>query len=50
MSFDDIAKRLGMRKSEAVKIYERAMRKLKMPSKDNQKFWEYVHINEHRDN
>jgi len=50
MSFDDIAKQLGMKKSEVIKIYERAIRKLKMPSKDNQKFWDYVNMSEHKDN
>jgi len=49
MSFDEIAKRLGISKSEAIKIYDRAMRKLKMPSKENQKFWDYVNISENND-
>ena len=42
MEFEDIAKELGMKKSEVIKIYEQALRKLKVPNKENQKFWEYV--------
>ena len=44
MDFDQIAKELGITKREAIKAYETAMKKLKMPSKDNQNFWEYVNI------
>jgi len=49
MSFDEIAAKLGMKKSEVVKIYDRAMRKLKAPSKGNQKFWNYVNISENNE-
>jgi hypothetical protein len=44
MDFDQIAKELGITKREAIKAYESAMKKLKMPSKDNQRFWEYINI------
>lgn len=49
MSFEEIAKRLGMRKSEVIKIYDKAIRKLKAPSKENQKFWSYVNISENNE-
>jgi hypothetical protein len=42
MEFEETAKRLGMSKSEVIKIYEQAIRKLKIPNEKNQKFWEYV--------
>ena len=44
MEFEEIAKRLGMKKSEVIKIYNQAIRKLKTPNKKNQKFWEYVNL------
>lgn len=50
MSFDEIAKQLGISKAEAIRIYESAMRKLKMPSEKNKKFWNYVNISEHPEN
>ena len=49
MSFDEIAKKLGMRKSEVIRIYDKAIRKLKMPSEQNQKFWDYVNISENNE-
>jgi DNA-directed RNA polymerase sigma subunit (sigma70/sigma32) len=42
MEFEEIAKRLGITKAEAIKIYDRAIRKLKIPNEKNQKFWDYV--------
>jgi DNA-directed RNA polymerase sigma subunit (sigma70/sigma32) len=42
MEFEEIAKKLGMRKSEVIKIYEQAIRKLKVPNEKNRKFWDYV--------
>jgi DNA-directed RNA polymerase sigma subunit (sigma70/sigma32) len=45
MEFDEIAKRLGMTEKEVIKIYKRALQKLKAPTPENQKFWEYVRIN-----
>jgi transcription initiation factor TFIIIB Brf1 subunit/transcription initiation factor TFIIB len=42
MEFEEIAKILGMSKSEVIKTYEQAIRKLKIPNEKNQKFWEYV--------
>jgi len=49
MSFDDISKKLGISKGEAVRAYESAMRKLKMPSNLNKIFWQYVNIGEKPD-
>ena len=45
MEFEDIAKRLGISKAEVIRIYDRAIRKLKVPNEGNRKFWEYVKIN-----
>ena len=45
MDFDQIAKELGITKREVIKAYDSAIRKLKMPSADNQKFWDYIKIN-----
>ena len=50
MSFEEIAERLGMKKSEVIKIYKQAMRKLKKPSNENQEFWNYSNISSHPDN
>jgi len=45
MEFDEIAKKLGMTEKEVIKIYKRALQKLKAPNPENQKFWEYIRIN-----
>ena len=42
MEFEEIAKELNLSKKQVIKIYEQAIRKLKVPNEKNQKFWEYV--------
>ena len=45
MEFEDIAKELGLSKAEVIRIYDKAIRKLKVPTEGNRKFWDYVKIN-----
>jgi len=45
MEFEDIAKELGLSKAEVIRIYDKAIRKLKVPNEGNRKFWDYVKIN-----
>ena len=44
MEFEQIAEELGISKSEVIKIYKDALRKLKRPSPENRKFWDYINI------
>jgi len=44
MSFEEIGEALDISALEAKKIFNQAMRKLRIPNPDNRKLWEYDNI------
>jgi DNA-directed RNA polymerase sigma subunit (sigma70/sigma32) len=42
MSYEEIAKVLGISKNKVKNIEERALKKLKVPTEKNKRFWEYL--------
>jgi len=46
MSFEEIGEAMGLSTLEVKKIFNQAMRKLKVPNDQNKVFWEYANISD----